>query len=95
MRINVARKRSAFCHNPSIEHKPDYSEKYPEAGDGRLPITLNVMRRLKKAVGEKTALYGLICGPLTRTLTFAARKFSWTRIIINKEYVIKIAQILH
>lgn len=33
--------------------------------DGRLPIILDVMRRMKKSVGETTALYGLVCGPLT------------------------------
>lgn len=37
----------------------------PEKDDGRLPIVLDVMRRMKKAVGEETALYGLVCGPFT------------------------------
>lgn len=37
----------------------------PEKTDGRLPMILDVMRRLKASVGEKTALYGLTCGPLT------------------------------
>lgn len=37
----------------------------PEAHEGRLPIILKVMRALKQEVGERTALYGLICGPLT------------------------------
>lgn len=37
----------------------------PKAEDGRLPMVLNVMRRMKEAVGETTALYGLICGPFT------------------------------
>jgi len=32
---------------------------------GRIPLILDVMRRLKAAVGETTALYGLICGPFT------------------------------
>ena len=41
---------------------PDY---LPEATDGRIPLALEVMRRMKAAVGEHTALYGLICGPLT------------------------------
>ncbi len=35
----------------------------PDAG--RLPLTLNAMRRMKKEVGDETALYGLICGPFT------------------------------
>ncbi|MDD3693056.1 MAG: uroporphyrinogen decarboxylase family protein [Oscillospiraceae bacterium] len=37
----------------------------PTAEDGRLPMILDVMRRMKSAVGDTTALYGLICGPFT------------------------------
>ncbi len=39
--------------------------KLPQKEDGRLPLVLNVMERMKKEVGETTALYGLVCGPLT------------------------------
>ena len=37
----------------------------PKPDQGRLPIVLNAMRRMKKEVGDTTALYGLICGPFT------------------------------
>jgi len=37
----------------------------PGPDDGRLPIVLEGMRRLKAAVGANTALYGLVTGPLT------------------------------
>ncbi len=37
----------------------------PEATDGRLPLILDVMRRMKAAVGDHTALYGLVTGPFT------------------------------
>ena len=37
----------------------------PTAESGRIPYVLEVMRRMKEAVGETTALYGLICGPFT------------------------------
>ena len=37
----------------------------PTPEDGRIPMVLDVMRRMKAAVGETTALYGLICGPFT------------------------------
>lgn len=40
-------------------------DRLPSPDDGRLPIVLDVMRRMNKAVGEHTALYGLICGPFT------------------------------
>jgi len=37
----------------------------PTATSGRIPLVLDVMKRMKQAVGETTALYGLICGPFT------------------------------
>ncbi|MDX9781259.1 MAG: uroporphyrinogen decarboxylase family protein, partial [bacterium] len=37
----------------------------PTDKDGRIPLVLDVMRRMKDSVGKHTALYGLICGPLT------------------------------
>jgi len=33
--------------------------------DGRMPMVLEVIRRMKASVGESTALYGLFCGPFT------------------------------
>lgn len=40
-------------------------EVIPAAADGRLPLILDVMGKLKAEVGEHTALYGLITGPFT------------------------------
>jgi uroporphyrinogen decarboxylase len=37
----------------------------PEKEDGRLPMVLEAMTRVKKEIGDTTALYGLICGPFT------------------------------
>lgn len=39
--------------------------KMPTETSGRLPMILSTMRRMKKEVGDTTALYGLICGPFT------------------------------
>ncbi|MCL2884651.1 MAG: thioredoxin family protein [Oscillospiraceae bacterium] len=39
--------------------------KVPSASDGRLPLILDTMKRVKAAIGDTTALYGLICGPFT------------------------------
>jgi uroporphyrinogen decarboxylase len=55
---------------PSVASHPldthlDIPAHLPEAGDGRLPMILDVMREMKASVGHKTALYGLICGPMT------------------------------
>ena len=58
---------------PSVDTNP-YPDKEAEApGDdliptpdqGRIPIVLEATRRMKEAVGDDTALYGLVCGPLT------------------------------
>lgn len=57
---------------PSIKSHPLEDDKtvpcvctIPTKESGRIPMVLEVMRRMKKSVGENTALYGLICGPFT------------------------------
>lgn len=37
----------------------------PGPNDGRIPLVCRAMRRVKEAVGDTTALYGLITGPFT------------------------------
>lgn len=37
----------------------------PTKDSARIPFVLDVMARMKQAVGDTTALYGLICGPFT------------------------------
>ena len=37
----------------------------PKATDGRIPLVCRATRRFKEAVGEHTAVYGLVCGPFT------------------------------
>ncbi len=39
--------------------------KVPSATDGRLPMILDTMKKIKADIGDTTALYGLICGPFT------------------------------
>ncbi|SHJ33781.1 uroporphyrinogen decarboxylase family protein [Parasporobacterium paucivorans] len=39
--------------------------KFPTPESGRIPIVLEAMRVMKEEVGDDTALYGLITGPLT------------------------------
>lgn len=55
---------------PSVASHPLANDKtiptkLPEEKDGRLPIILEVMDKMKASVGDHTALYGLICGPFT------------------------------
>ncbi|MEL7602705.1 MAG: uroporphyrinogen decarboxylase family protein, partial [Bacillota bacterium] len=40
-------------------------DKVVGADDGRIPLIMNVCKRVKAAVGDTTALYGLFCGPFT------------------------------
>ncbi len=57
---------------PSVKTHPLAGEKtipcnclIPNEESGRLPMILSAKRRIKEAIGDQTALYGLICGPFT------------------------------
>jgi len=55
---------------PTVKSHPladtmNIPRKIPAPTEGRLPLILDVMKRMKAAVGDKTALYGLACGPFT------------------------------
>jgi uroporphyrinogen decarboxylase len=51
--------------NHPLQSHLNIPEKIPSPNEGRLPIIINVMRRMKAAVGDHTALYGLVTGPFT------------------------------
>jgi len=48
-----------------LEHSLTIPDRLPDETSGRLPLILDVMRRMKTAVGDHTALYGLVTGPFT------------------------------
>lgn len=55
---------------PSVTSHPladtdEIPEKIIDKDDGRVPIVLDVMRRIKADFGDDTAIYGLYCGPFT------------------------------
>lgn len=55
---------------PSVASHPlsdttEIPSRLPKADEGRLPMELEATRRLKKEIGETTALYGICCGPFT------------------------------
>jgi len=55
---------------PTVSSHPlsetaDIPTKIPTPDEGRLPIELEVMRKMKAEFGETTALYGLLTGPFT------------------------------
>ncbi|MGM0432016.1 MAG: uroporphyrinogen decarboxylase family protein [Spirochaetota bacterium] len=65
---------------------PDY---IPAPTDGRLTLELDVMRRMKEAHGEQTALYGLLCGPFTLASHLRGTNL-FMDMIMNPEYVQKL-----
>lgn len=48
-----------------LEARMEVPKHLPETGVGRLPGILSAMREMKHQVGDTTALYGLVCGPMT------------------------------
>ena len=50
---------------PGRAHGGPCRQHHPLQGGRTAALVLDVMRRMKAAVGDTTALYGLICGPFT------------------------------
>jgi len=78
---------------PSVSSHPYGSEKIvpcnckiPTKEDGRIPEILSAMGRVKKEIGDDTALYGLICGPLTLASHLRGSEF-FMDMITDQEYV--------
>lgn len=61
-------------------------DKIPTKESGRIPMILRTMERLKKSIGGDTALYGLICGPLTLASHLRGSNL-FTDMFLDKEYV--------
>ena len=58
-------KAPSSVKNHPLASEKNVPEKMPESADGRFPMILEVMRFMKERVGKDSALFGLICGPLT------------------------------
>ncbi len=58
----------------------------PKKTDGRLPMILEVMTKMKAAVGDSTALYGLICGPFTLASHLRGNEL-FMDMILEEDYV--------
>lgn len=78
---------------PSVKTHPlaDTSEMLcdclqPAADKGRLPMILDVMRKVKATIGADTALYGLICGPFTLASHLRGNEL-FMDLILEEEYV--------
>ncbi len=77
---------SVMSHPLAGELKIPCKCKIPKKTDGRIPMVLEVMRKMKAAVGEETALYGLICGPVTLASHLRGSEF-FMDIIMYPDYV--------
>ncbi|HUX21366.1 MAG TPA: uroporphyrinogen decarboxylase family protein, partial [Spirochaetia bacterium] len=53
---------------------------------GRIPFALEAMARMKRAVGETTALYGLVCGPFTLASHMRGTEL-FLDMVLNEDYV--------
>jgi uroporphyrinogen decarboxylase len=57
----------------------------PEPHEGRLPVILKVMRDFKAEVGDQTALFGLVTGPLTLASHLRGTEI-FVNLVRNPEY---------
>ena len=72
-----------------LENTAEIPTKNITKNDGRLPMVMNIARRLKKEVGDYTALYGLFCGPFTLASHLRGTQL-FRDMRLNPEYVEKI-----
>jgi len=63
----------------------------PKETDGRYPIMLKAARRLSQLIGDKVALYALICGPFTMALHLRGTDI-FTEMIEEPEKVMEIME---
>jgi uroporphyrinogen decarboxylase len=61
----------------------------PNGTEGRIPLVMSAVRRLKESVGSHTAIYGLCCGPFTLAAHLRGSRF-FMDIVKNPEYVKKL-----
>lgn len=61
-------------------------DQIPTKESGRIPMILNTMHRIKESIGDDTALYGLICGPLTLASHLRGSNL-FTDMFLDKDYV--------
>jgi uroporphyrinogen decarboxylase len=73
--------------HPLASHKGiPGDDRIPTKRDGRIPLILEAMGEVKAAVGDNTALYGLICGPFTLASHLRGSEI-FMDMVTDKEYV--------
>ncbi|MCF7944614.1 MAG: uroporphyrinogen decarboxylase [Spirochaetia bacterium] len=66
-------------------------DKMPEASDGRIGMELEAMKKIKKEIGDNTALYGLFCGPFTLASHLRGTNI-FMDMILDPDYVQKLME---
>ncbi len=65
--------------------------KIPTAESGRIPVMIEAMEKLKAAVGDDIALYGLICGPFTLASHLRGSEI-FLDMLLDEDYVRSIVE---
>lgn len=81
---------------PTVSSHPlsftqEIPDKMPEAGDGRIGMELEAMKKIKKEIGDNTALYGLFCGPFTLASHLRGTNI-FMDMILDPDYVQKLME---
>jgi uroporphyrinogen decarboxylase len=76
---------------PSVASHPlaeteEIPTKIPNKDEGRLAMELEATRQIAKAVGDKTAIYGVCCGPFTLASHLRGTEL-FMDMILNPDYV--------
>ncbi|MDA3831908.1 MAG: uroporphyrinogen decarboxylase, partial [Spirochaetales bacterium] len=69
-----------------LENENQIPTHIPLPSEGRLAMELDVMKKMKAEVGDKTALYGLLCGPFTLASHLRGSNL-FLDMIMDPEYV--------
>ena len=77
---------SVMSHPLQGEKKIPCKCKIPTTESGRIPMILDVMKRVKAEIGNETALYGLICGPFTLASHLRGSEI-FMDMIMDEQYV--------
>ncbi len=69
-----------------LAQSTEVPSRIPGPEEGRISLELEVMKRMKDAVGESTALYGLCCGPFTLASHLKGTDL-FMDLVLSPEYV--------
>ncbi|MFW5991780.1 MAG: uroporphyrinogen decarboxylase family protein [Halanaerobiaceae bacterium] len=74
-----------------LAEEDEIFDKIPKKNEGRIPMVISVMEKIKEEIGDETALYGLICGPFTLASHLRGTNL-FMDMITNPDYVIRLLE---